>query len=214
MTVDFRRRGSRKNLALILTVTSHVHKLLINRTSKTRRALYYELQTEPFTATLARTQRTIDAAVNHVAGLLDRAPWELVLGSELIFYFLISMNPSAFTATSKGLVSGDLTLTFSGRESVTCNAEGGVLIPQNIHRITSIRTSAKYVLVVEKDSVFQRLLAEHCPQFLNCILITGKGYPDINTRMLVSLLGNRLNIPVYVLVDADPFGVEIMCIYR
>ncbi|XP_046620501.1 meiotic recombination protein W68 [Neodiprion virginianus] len=197
ITVDFRRKQSRKNLALLVTLMSHVHKMLINRTSKTRRSLYYELQSERNSARLAKNQRILDNAVNHVASLLECPPWQL-----------------GFTATSKGLVCGDLSLTFSKEDLVSCEVAGGVLIPQNVNRVTSARTSARYVLVVEKDAVFQRLIGEECTQYLNCILVTGKGYPDINTRMLVSFLGNKLKLPVYVLVDADPFGIEIMCIYR
>ncbi|XP_046745804.1 meiotic recombination protein W68 [Diprion similis] len=197
ITVDFRRKNSRKNLALLVTLMSYVHKMLINRTSKTRRSLYYELQSERNSAGLAKNQRILDTAVNHVASLLECSPWEL-----------------GFTATSKGLVYGDLSLTFSKEDLVSCEVAGGVLIPQNVNRVTSARTSARYVLVVEKDAVFQRLIGEECTQYLNCILVTGKGYPDVNTRMLVNFLGNKLKLPVYVLVDADPFGIEIMCIYR
>lgn len=76
-TVNFKRKKSRKNLVLLLTVMSNVHKMLINRTTKTRRSLYYELQSNPGNSLLAPTQRFVDDAVNHVASILDRAPWEL-----------------------------------------------------------------------------------------------------------------------------------------
>lgn len=116
--------------------------------------------------------------------------------------------------TSKGLICGDIMLTLSTKDVVFCNSPGGTLIPQTILEITCIRARAKFVLIVEKDSIFQRLLQENCPSILNCILITGKGYPDVPTRMLVKLLWEKLNIPVYAVVDADPFGIDIMCVYR
>jgi meiotic recombination protein SPO11 len=87
-------------------------------------------------------------------------------------------------------------------------------VPDVIANITGIRTCATYVLVVEKDSVFQQLLREECPSFNNCILVTGKGYPDIPTRMFVHLLSEKVQIPIYALVDANPHGFEIMCVYR
>lgn len=87
-------------------------------------------------------------------------------------------------------------------------------VPDVVANVTGIRTTAEYVLVVEKDSVFQKLLHEQCPSFNQCILVTGKGYPDISTRMLVHLLSEKADLPVYAIVDANPFGFEIMCVYR
>uniref|UniRef100_V9KQR1 DNA topoisomerase (ATP-hydrolyzing) n=2 Tax=Callorhinchus milii TaxID=7868 RepID=V9KQR1_CALMI len=43
---------------------------------------------------------------------------------------------------------------------------------------------------------------------------TGKGVPDLNTRLMVRKLWDTLHIPVFALVDADPYGIEIMCIYK
>lgn len=41
-----------------------------------------------------------------------------------------------------------------------------------------------------------------------------KGFPDVNTRLFLRKLTDHLNLPVYALVDADPYGIEIMCVYR
>lgn len=45
-------------------------------------------------------------------------------------------------------------------------------------------------------------------------IFQGKGFPDINTRLFVKQLSCKLNIPMLALVDANPFGIEIMCVYR
>lgn len=42
----------------------------------------------------------------------------------------------------------------------------------------------------------------------------GKGFPDVNTRHLVKYLVDTFAIPAYILVDADPHGIEIMFTYR
>ena len=42
----------------------------------------------------------------------------------------------------------------------------------------------------------------------------GKGFPDINTRMLLNKICNYISIPVFALVDADPHGIEIMFVYK
>ncbi|RMB95873.1 hypothetical protein DUI87_27987 [Hirundo rustica rustica] len=42
----------------------------------------------------------------------------------------------------------------------------------------------------------------------------GRGIPDLNTRLLVRKLWDSFQIPVFTLMDADPHGVEIMCVYK
>ncbi|XP_010627109.1 meiotic recombination protein SPO11 isoform X3 [Fukomys damarensis] len=50
---------------------------------------------------------------------------------------------------------------------------------------------------------------------VNCTCgASGKGIPDLNTRLLVKKLWDLFHIPVFTLVDADPHGIEIMCIYK
>ncbi|GAB4845989.1 hypothetical protein Ancab_024993 [Ancistrocladus abbreviatus] len=73
---------------------------------------------------------------------------------------------------------------------------------------------AQYILVVEKESVFQRL-ADDCFCSTNrCIVITGRGYPDIATRRFLRVLAGKLHVPVYCLVDSDPYGFDILTTYR
>lgn len=63
-----------------------------------------------------------------------------------------------------------------------------------------------------------------------CVLITGKGYPDVGTRELVRLIADQSNskvfvffrfftvitrnvVPIFVLADCDPYGLDIVCVY-
>jgi hypothetical protein len=41
---------------------------------------------------------------------------------------------------------------------------------------------ARFILVVEKDAIFQRLVEDRLFEALPCILITGRGMPDIASR--------------------------------
>nr|XP_031850153.1 meiotic recombination protein SPO11 [Nomia melanderi] len=194
--IDFARSRSKDKLALMMTVMAAAHRLLITNSTITRRSLYYHLKNEK-TLNLAPEQKHVDLTVNHVANLLNCAPWELNL-----------------LPTSKGLAAGELTLTLIDNRIIDCTVPGGALIPHIASNVISARTKAKMALIVEKDSAFQKLLEEDCTKLLNCILITGKGYPDVATRMLVKLLADKMALPVYAIVDADPFGVDIMCVYR
>jgi hypothetical protein len=47
-----------------------------------------------------------------------------------------------------------------------------------------------------------------------CWSLPGQGFPDVATRLLVRLLWKSLGVPVLILMDADPHGIEIMCVYR
>nr|XP_025041561.1 meiotic recombination protein SPO11 isoform X4 [Pelodiscus sinensis] len=86
-----------------------------------------------------------------------------------------------------------------------------VIVPSNVQGIRN----AKFILIVEKDATFQRLLDDDfCNKLSPCIMITGKGVPDLNTRLLVRKLWDTCHIPIFTLMDADPHGIEIMCIYK
>ncbi|XP_028308976.1 meiotic recombination protein SPO11 isoform X2 [Gouania willdenowi] len=45
-------------------------------------------------------------------------------------------------------------------------------------------------------------------------LHVGKGVPDMNSRLMVRKLWDTLHVPIFALVDSDPHGIEIMCIYK
>ncbi|PFX31488.1 Meiotic recombination protein SPO11 [Stylophora pistillata] len=95
-----------------------------------------------------------------------------------------------------------------------------------------IHSDAKFVLVVEKEASFQRLMDDNVLHRLHpCIVITvststassleripnktkGKGFPDVNTRMMIRRLWYTLQIPILALVDADPHGIEILSVYK
>lgn len=77
-----------------------------------------------------------------------------------------------------------------------------------------------WVLVVEKDAVFQTLarlgITRHAAFARRGVVITGKGYPDIATRQLVKALSDNLpkTIPILGLMDGDPFGLDILSVYK
>ncbi|MFH4976037.1 hypothetical protein AB6A40_002746 [Gnathostoma spinigerum] len=80
---------------------------------------------------------------------------------------------------------------------------------------TQLHVTAKFALIVEKDAIFQRLLDDgFFSIFPSSVLITGKGYPDICTRLFLKLLRERHRLPIFALVDSDPHGIEIAMTYK
>uniref|UniRef100_A0A6I9QI93 Meiotic recombination protein SPO11-1-like n=1 Tax=Elaeis guineensis var. tenera TaxID=51953 RepID=A0A6I9QI93_ELAGV len=80
--------------------------------------------------------------------------------------------------------------------------------------LVDIASVAKYVLVVEKETVFQRLANDKFCERNHCIVITGRGYPDVPTRRFLRHIVEQLHLPIYCLVDSDPYGFDILTTYR
>lgn len=73
---------------------------------------------------------------------------------------------------------------------------------------------SRQIVVVEKDGVFRRLVEERFYDTYACILVTGVGVPDMPTRACVAHLERELQIPVYALVDWNPWGLAIVLCYK
>lgn len=117
-------------------------------------------------------------------------------------------------ASPKGVVVGCLQFNENGDE-IDCQrlGIGGKAITAIIDRVTNIRGTAKFILLVEKDAAFNRLSEDRFYNDYPCILLTAKGQPDVATRMFLRKITMALKIPVLGLVDADPYGLKILSVY-
>jgi len=118
-------------------------------------------------------------------------------------------------ATAKGTCVGDLTLQ-EGGDVFNCNqlGRGGWSISPFIDEVTVKDCGAEYILVVEKDAAMIRLIEEEFHKKNKCLLITGKGQPDIATRRLIRVLNKEQKLPVYILTDSDSYGMQICSSYK
>ncbi|XP_005392316.1 PREDICTED: meiotic recombination protein SPO11 isoform X6 [Chinchilla lanigera] len=182
-----------QKFALILKILSMIYKLVQSNTYATKRDIYYT------DSQLFGNQTIVDNIIDDISCMLK-----------------VPRRSLHILSTSKGLIAGNLRYVEEDgtRVSCTCGASA-VAVPSNIEGIRNLITDAKFLLIVEKDATFQRLLDDNfCNQMSPCIMVTGKGVPDLNTRLLVKKLWDLFHIPVFTLVDADPYGIEIMCIYK
>ncbi|CAG8435569.1 8469_t:CDS:10 [Funneliformis caledonium] len=116
---------------------------------------------------------------------------------ELACLFRIPRSCLNVIASSKGLVAGSLKLFQNDRIVLDC-------LPTN------------------DQATFRYLLSSRMYKQLGpCILITGKGYPDIATRQLVKKLGDLRRpyetypfLQILGFFDNDPYGIEILCVYK
>ncbi|KAK4355175.1 hypothetical protein RND71_024146 [Anisodus tanguticus] len=154
-------------------------------------------------------QSVVDRAINDICILLQ-----------------CSRHNLNVVSVGNGLVMGWLRYVESGRK-IDCisNPNTAYPIPVHVEEIMAVVVTplmleqdiisvAQYVLVVEKESVFQRLANDQFCKRNRCIVITGRGYPDIPTRRFLRLLTDKLHLPVYCLVDCDPYGFDILTTYK
>ncbi|XP_042197759.1 meiotic recombination protein SPO11 isoform X3 [Callorhinchus milii] len=184
---------SMQRFALILKILSMIYKLVQSNTYATKRDLFYS-DTQVF-----GSQSVLDAIINDISCLLK-----------------VPRRYLHILSTARGYIAGDLYYTEEDGTRVNCSCNStAILVPSNVDGVKYLNSTAKFVLIVEKDATFQRLLDDaFCTKLSPCIIITGKGVPDLNTRLMVRKLWDTLHIPVFALVDADPYGIEIMCIYK
>lgn len=119
----------------------------------------------------------------------------------------LSLN---IVASPKGLVCGDMAIYQEDGTSI--EVKGITLIPV-APEILFVRFNRPVdcVLVVEKEAVFRDM----CTAFPDAIVITGKGVPDYITRKLIYIISRcHPDIPIYILVDADPYGLQIAFTYQ
>jgi DNA topoisomerase-6 subunit A len=111
----------------------------------------------------------------------------------------------------KGVVAGPLVLRdrFGGEDTVIdCRKQGrsGWMIPSDVDNGMDIEElSADYVLVIEKDAMWQRLNEDKFWKKENCVIITPKGQASRGCRRLISKLAAR-KLPVIVFTDCDAWG--------
>jgi meiotic recombination protein SPO11 len=117
-------------------------------------------------------------------------------------------------ASDKGLVVGRIQYKEAG-DFIDCTkmGVGGKAIPPYIDKITDIKSDAEFIILVEKEAAYMRLAEDRFYSKYPCIVITGKGQPDVATRLFLRKIRDQLKIPVLALVDSDPYGLKILTVY-
>lgn len=120
-------------------------------------------------------------------------------------------------AQKKGDMVGNITLTDSG-DQIDCSrmGSGGYGIPSIVEPdvIRFDKCDADFVLHVEKDTVWQRFNEDKFWRKHKCILTHGGGQPPRGVRRMLHRLHNELNLPVYCLLDNDPWGYYIYSVIK
>ena len=115
-------------------------------------------------------------------------------------------------ASAKGIIAGDVQLR-DGKDNIDLSkmGSGGWSVPSNVEpdQIEFKKMNAEFILFIEKDAVWRRFNEDQFWKKHNCIILTGRGQPGRGERRLAQRLNKEFKLPLYVLCDADPWGMYI-----
>jgi len=191
-----------KSFMQTVLVTKGVKELIDMGKTSSIRGLYYLLKHD-IKATREQTfndQGECDPIIEDCEVLLEALREELHLFAE-----------------KKGDMVGNITVIDNGDE-IDCSrmGSGGYAIPSIVEPsvIKFRKCKAKFILHVEKGTVWQRFNEDKFWKKNNCILTHGGGQPSRGVRRLLNRLHNELGLPVYCLLDNDPWGYYIYSVIK
>jgi len=187
-----------------MLVSSGCKRLIDQDKTTSLRGLYYMLKhtIEGAKENTFEEQGECDTIIEDVEVLLNSIREELHLYAE-----------------NRGAMVGNITLVDQGDE-INCArmGSGGYAIPSIVEpeviQIQKNRCDAKFILHVEKGTVWQRFNEDKFWQKYNCILTHGAGQPPRGVRRLLHRLHNELRLPIYCVLDNDPWGYYIYSVLK
>ncbi len=149
-------------------------------------------------AYLFETQKESDAIIEDIAAMMG-----------------VYRENLGVVASAKGVCVGEVKIRDKG-DVIDCSrlGTGGWSITPLVDEVEFIDHNADFVLVIEKDAAFFRLVEDKFWKKHKCILVTGKGQADIATRRFVKRIREEIGLPIYLLVDSDPYGFYIASVYK
>src|SRR5688572_5150566 len=120
-------------------------------------------------------------------------------------------------AKKAGTMVGNITLIDSGDE-IDCRrmGSGGYAVPSIVENdvLQFKKVDAKFVLHVEKGTVWSRFNEDRFWEKHNCILTEGAGQPPRGVRRLLKRLNEEYKLPIICLLDCDPWGHYIYSVIK
>lgn len=191
-----------KSYMQTLLISSGCKRLIEQGKTTSLRGLYYMLK-HTIEGTKEETfedQEDSDAVIEDVEVTLDS------LREEMHLY-----------ASNRGNLVGPITFIDNG-DTIDCTRMGsaGYSIPSICEPdvIQFKDCKAEFILHVEKDTVWRRFAEDKFWKKHNCIVSHGGGQPPRGVRRLLHRLHNELKLPVYCLLDNDPWGYYIYSVLK
>jgi len=120
-------------------------------------------------------------------------------------------------AENRGSMVGNITIIDKGDE-INCRrmGSGGYALPSIVEPdiLQFAKCEAKFVLHVEKGTVWNRFNEDRFWEKNNCILTHGAGQPPRGCRRLLQRLNQELKLPIICVLDCDPWGHYIYSVIK
>ncbi|MHA1206343.1 MAG: hypothetical protein ACTSSO_02105 [Candidatus Hodarchaeales archaeon] len=187
---QFRHLSSVQSVVQLTGLMRYITEILSTEKHATKRHLFYR------DVNLFGNQRVSDGLIEDLGALLR-----------------VSRNSMNVIASAKGKVIGKLSFTEGGDHIDCTKGLGGHAITPMLDQVENFDSDAEFVLVIEKDAVFQDLAEDKFFNYIPCILVTASGQPDMATRMFIKRMHQELSIPILGFLDADPYGLDILRVY-
>ncbi len=201
-TRNFFNLGQAKNFMQTILIASGCKKLIDEDKTVSIRGLYY-LTKHTITGTTEKTfndQSESDPIIEDLEVAMES------LREELHVF-----------ADNRGSIAGNLTIVSRGDEiDLRRMGAGGFSIPSIVEPdvMQFKKCDAKFILHVEKGTVWSRFNEDKFWQKHNCILTHGGGQPPRGVRRLLYRMHNELKLPVICLLDNDPWGFYIYSVIK
>ena len=191
MEKHFHSLTSVADITRLMRVLEKVNELLVKDLHATKREIFYS------DVKLFSDQKNSDKSIEDVASML-----------------YTTRNSTHIVASAKGACIGRLRIRDkSDIIDLEGLGTGGWMISPMLDNIEILESDAEFILVLEKDAAMIRLSEARFWRKYPCIILTAKGAADIATRMFLKRLNKDLNLPVFSLVDSDPYGHYIHSVY-
>ncbi len=188
---QFHTLTSVTDITRLMRVLEIVNELLMKDLHATKREVFYS------DVKLFGEQKSSDKSIEDIATML-----------------YTTRNSTHIVASAKGSCIGRLRIR-DKNDIIDLEGlgSGGWTISSMLDNIEILESDAEFILVVEKDAAMIRLAEARFWRSYPCIILTAKGAADMATRMFLKILSTDLNLPVFSLVDSDPYGHYIHSIY-
>jgi len=116
----------------------------------------------------------------------------------------------------RSAVFGDLTIEYTspdpdyyGKKINLASHPDGMMIGPSLLTAEFVECNANKVIAIETGGLFTRFISEKVHKRFNAILVHTAGQAPRATRRFLRRLNDELGLPVYILTDADVWGMHI-----
>jgi len=202
---NFLNIGHAKKFMQTMMVTEKTHNYLKENKTASIREIYYELK-----HTLGKTkENTFEEQTESDSCIVDLEHSVNTIREKLNLH-----------ANPKGTLYGDITLVDKKHNNDQFNANklgrGGWSIMSRLEpeEIEIKQVKADYLLVIETEAMYERLVEEGFAKKNKAILISTGGQAARGTRRLIHRIHTEQKLPVYVFTDGDPYGWYIYSVIK